>query len=242
MRSLEQRRFEQGEYDHSRLALSRRLCRFLLRTIAFTALVKIDQVAGLSHIPDQGPAILLMNHIAFVDPIVLVHVTPRDIVPLAKVEVYKYPVIGIFPRLWGVIPVRRQEVDRRAVQGALSVLKAGEIILVAPEGTRSPYLQRGKEGVAYLASRSGAPVIPVGVEGTPGFPALRFSSRWRQSGVHVRFGRPFRYHPALKRAGREQLRQMADEAMYELASILAPGRRGVYADLSKATRETIEWY
>jgi 1-acyl-sn-glycerol-3-phosphate acyltransferase len=130
-----------------------------------TLLVKLDRVEGLNNVPETGPGILLINHIAFVDAIVVMHVVPRNIIPMAKVEVYEYPVIGIFPRIWGVIPVRREEVDRRAVQQALDVLRAGEIILVAPEGTRNPQLQRGKEGMAYLASRSGAPIIPVAVEG-----------------------------------------------------------------------------
>jgi 1-acyl-sn-glycerol-3-phosphate acyltransferase len=199
-------------------------------------------VEGLENIPQKGPAILLINHIAFVDSLVVLHTMPRNIVPLAKIEVYNYPVIGIFPKLWGVIPIRREEVDRRAVQQILEVLQAGEIVLVAPEGTRSPALTQGKEGIAYLASRSGAPIIPVAIEGTPGFPALRFlSSRWRKPGIVVSFGQPFRYRPELEHPRRDQLRQMTDEAMYVLAEMLPKDRRGVYADLSKATQETIQW-
>jgi 1-acyl-sn-glycerol-3-phosphate acyltransferase len=49
----------------------------------------------------------MINHIAFVDPIVVLHIVPRNIVPMAKIEVYDYPLVGIFPRLWNVIPVRR---------------------------------------------------------------------------------------------------------------------------------------
>ncbi|NIP43465.1 MAG: hypothetical protein GWN61_16645, partial [candidate division Zixibacteria bacterium] len=65
-------------------------------------------------------------------------------VPLAKIEVYDLPFVGLFPKIWGVIPIRRDEVDRRAVQRSLAVLRAGEIILVAPEGTRNESLQTGK--------------------------------------------------------------------------------------------------
>lgn len=219
----------------------RRFLRFLLRSIAFTLLVKIECVEGLENIPAEGPAILVMNHIAFVDPIVLVYVVPRDIIPMAKIEVYDYPVIGIFPRLWGVVPVRREEFDRRAVQEALQVLNAGEILLVAPEGTRGPSMQRGKEGVAYLASRSGAPVVPVAITGTKGYPAFRLTSRWRGSGAQVRFGKPFRYKAEYSRSKQAQLRLMTDEAMYVVAAMLPPELRGVYADLSQASQETIEW-
>ncbi|RPI21847.1 MAG: 1-acyl-sn-glycerol-3-phosphate acyltransferase [Chloroflexota bacterium] len=239
--SLEQKQVSMQRYNHKRLEFQRRVLRFLIRHIGFNLLARLDHVEGLENVPAEGAAILMINHIAFVDPIVVLHLVPRNIVPMAKVEVYTYPVVGIFPRIWGVIPVRREEVDRRAIQMALDVLNAGEIILVAPEGTRSPQLQEGREGVAYLSSRSGAPIIPVAVEGSPGFPALRFTARWRKPGISVRFGVPFYYRKEYERAGREHLRKMTDEAMYALAQILPEHRRGVYKDLSNATQDTIEY-
>ncbi len=239
--SLKHPRSFSGHYNHADWELRRRFCRFLLKTIGFTLLAKVDEVQGIENIPKQGPGILMINHIAFIDPIVVVHVAPRLIVPLAKIEVYQYPFVGLFPRLWGVIPVRREEFDRRAVQQVLAVLRAGEIVLVAPEGTRGPRLSRGKEGVAYLASRSGAPVIPVAIEGTPGFPAFRFSRRWKQPGAQVRFGRPFYFKQQPRLPGRDELRKMTDEAMYILAAMLPEHRRGYYADLGRATQDTIEW-
>ena len=228
-------------YNHQAWLANRRILRFLLKTIGFTWLVKLDRIEGLENIPDQGPVITLINHIAFVDPLVIVYVAKRDIVPLAKIEVYNLPLLGIFPRLWGVIPIRRDQVDRRALRWAMSVLKAGESLLVAPEGTRSNALQPAKEGAAYLASRSGAAVVPVAIQGTVGFPAFRFSDRWKQSGVSVRFGEPFRFKPGLIRARGNMLQKMTDEAMYVLAKMLPEKLRGVYADLSKATQETFEW-
>jgi 1-acyl-sn-glycerol-3-phosphate acyltransferase len=228
-------------YDHESLEPRRRVLRFLLRVIGFPLFAKIDHVEGLDNIPPEGPAILMMNHIAFVDSLVMVHVTPRNIVPLAKVEVYDYPFIGIIPGLWGVIPVHRDTVDRNAIQKSLEVLRAGEILLVAPEGTRNHGLQKGLEGVAYFSSRSGAPVVPVAIEGTVGFPALRFTPRWRQPGIRIRYGKPFRYRTEFRRSRLNTLRKMTNEAMYVLAGMLPENRRGVYADLTKATQETIEW-
>jgi 1-acyl-sn-glycerol-3-phosphate acyltransferase len=239
--SLEDTRIARKGYHHARLERRRNVLRFLIRWIGFTTLAKLHSVEGIENVPAQGPAILMINHIAFIDPIVVLHVLPRNIVPLAKIEVYEYPVVGVFPRLWEVIPVRREEVDRRAIQQTLEVLRAGEMVLVAPEGTRGPALKQGKEGVAYLASRSGAPVVPVAVDGTEGFPALRFSAAWRDPGARLRFGRPFRFRPAYQHAGREQLRQMTDEAMYVLASLLPEERRGIYGDLAQATQNTIEF-
>lgn len=228
-------------YNHARLEARRNFLRFLIRYIGFGLLAKVSQVDGLENIPKTGPAILMINHIAFIDSIVTLHSTPRNIVPLAKIEVYEYPVVGIFPRLWEVIPVKREGVDRHAIRQALEVLAAGEIILLAPEGTRGPALQQGKEGVAYLAHRSGAPIIPVGITGSKGFPAVRFlNKRWKKPGAHVRFGRPVYVNQETRENRRPDLRKITDEAMYVLASLLPPEVRGVYSDLDLASRETIE--
>lgn len=228
-------------YQHQRWEKRRRVLRFLIRAVGFTLLAKLDRIEGLENVPASGPGIVMINHIAFIDSLVTLHAIPRNLVPMAKIEVYNYPVIGLFPHLWGVIPVRREEVDRQAIQAALDVLHAGEMILVAPEATRHTALQQGKEGIAYLAQRTGAPIVPVAIQGSPGFPAFRLSARWRGPGVVVKIGRPFRFHPEIKRPNRTLLRQMTDEAMYVLASMLPEALRGVYADLSQATQETIEY-
>ena len=228
-------------YNHARLEFRRRLMCFLLRNIGFTLFAKIDRLEGIENIPAQGSAILMINHINFVDPFAVLTYLPRHIVPMAKVEVYNYPFVGIFPRIYGVIPVSREEFDRRAIQAALEVLRAGEIILMAPEAHRGPELRQGKEGVAYLATRGNAPIVPVAIDGTIGFPTFRFLPRWRGTGAIVKFGKPFRFTTTEKRASREMLRQMTDEAMYILSAMLPEYRRGVYADLSRATQETIEW-
>jgi len=227
-------------YDHARLERRRWILRWMIREIGFRILVKLDTVSGLENLPAQGPAILMINHIAFVDPVVVLGCLPRNIVPMAKVEVFRYPVWGVFPKLWEVIPVHRGEMDRAALRTALEVLGAGEVILVAPEGTRSVSLQRGKEGVAFLGYRSGAPIIPVAVEGTQGFPSPD-PRRWWKPGARIRLGRPFRYRRQIERPGREQLRRMTDEAMFVLAAMLPDARRGVYSDLSAASQDTIEF-
>ena len=241
VKSIEQKHTRQNEYDHARLEGRRRVLRFLIKHIGFTLLAKLNRVEGLENIPSTGPALLMINHNAFIDSLVVLHLTPRQIVPLAKAEVYDYPIIGIFPKIWGVIPIHRDEFDRRAIKQIFQVLDAGEIVLVAPEGTRGTALRQGKEGIAYVASRSGTPVVPVAISGTPGFPALRFTKAWRGPGATVRYGKPFRYRAEYCKAGREQLRLMTDEAMYVLSGMLPPEQRGVYADLTQASQRTIEW-
>jgi len=240
-RSLDDQRRETSGYNHAEWETKRNILRWLLRVIGLPLLARVDSVEGVENIPTAGNVIIMFNHISFIDPFIVANPLPRNPVALAKVEVYDYPVVGIIPTLWGVIPVKREEVDRQAIQRCLEVLRAGEIILMAPEGTRNPTLRQGREGVAYLASRSGAPVIPVAVSGTKGFPALRYSKRWQQPGAVIRYGRPFRFHSNLRRAKAQTLRQMTDEAMYALAAMLPEDLRGEYADLSKATQETFEW-
>jgi 1-acyl-sn-glycerol-3-phosphate acyltransferase len=231
----------QPVYDHASWHAQRQVLRFLIRNIGLTMLLRLDEVTGIENVPTSGPAILFFNHTALVDPVVIIHCAPRNIIPLAKIEVYNYPVIGIFPKLWGVIPVRREEFDRQAVRRALDVLRAGEIMLIAPEGTRSPQLQTAKEGLAYLATRANVPLVPVGLEGTMRYPSLRGSQSWRTAGVSVRFGRPFRFRQFTHAPTREQLHQMTHEAMYALAALLPDHRRGVYGNLGQATQEMIEW-
>lgn len=211
----------------------------MIREIGLRFLVKFERVDGLENFPPAGPAIAIYNHIAFVDPVVILGVLPRNAVPLAKEEVYDYPGISIFPRLWNVINVRREEIDRQAIRRSLRVLAAGEIILIAPEGTRNPSMGRGKAGVAYLALKSGAPVVPVAITGSEGFPTIKLQ-RWRGPGVHIRIGQPFRFRATGER-DRDLLRRMTDEAMYRLASLLPEDRRGEYADLGDATTETLEF-
>src|SRR3989304_2949288 len=86
-------------YDHARHEPVRRVLRWLITHIGWRFLARIDyaRIAGLEHLPATGPAILMINHIAFVDPIIVLGNLPRNIVPMAKVEVYRIPVMGIFP-------------------------------------------------------------------------------------------------------------------------------------------------
>lgn len=229
-----------GGYDHTRMEGRRRVLRWLLENIGFRILAKVDRVEGLENLPQTGPAIVMINHIAFVDPIVVLGSIPRNLVPMTKQEAFSEPIWGIFPHIWGVIPVRRGKVDRRAIRMALEVLDRGEVILVAPEGTRSPALQKAREGIAYLGYRSGSPIVPVAVVGTEGFPTLS-PKRLRQPGAVVKLGRPFRYRQFEGRLRGDRLNKMTDEAMYVLASMLPEQHRGYYSDLSQATSETIEF-
>jgi 1-acyl-sn-glycerol-3-phosphate acyltransferase len=226
-------------YLHSRWEPMRHFLRFLMDKIGFRFLAKIDSVQGIENIPEKGAAILIYNHISFIDPVAVMASIRRNVVPMAKVEAVNTPLFGIFTRMWGAIFVRRGEADRVALEQALAVLQSGELLLIAPEGTRSPALIEAKDGVAYLAARTGAPVIPVAVDGTEGFPSLS-PKRWKQPGARIRIGKPFHFRVPHGRIPRDWLRQMTQESMYRLAELLPPARRGFYGDLNLATAETIE--
>ena len=228
-------------YDPAAWHSKRRLLRVLLHMFGFPLMARIAKVDGLDNVPPSGRLIMMFNHIGFVDPIAIMHIAPRDPVPMMKAEALAYPVVGYLPKWWGVVPIRRGEVDLLAIRQSLAVLHAEEPLLIAPEGTRNPTLQQGKLGMAYLAARAQAPVLPVAVENTEGYPTYPFSRRWRAPGAVIRFGKPFRFKTTARNPNRQLLRQMTDEAMYILAAMLPPHRRGVYADLNQATQKTILW-
>ncbi len=227
-------------YEHAKLEPMRNVLRWLIDNIAWRWLAKIDQIIGIENLPTNSSAILMINHIAFIDPIVVLGNLPRNIVPMAKRDVNRIPGIGIFPRLWRVIPVDRSGFDRAAIRHALQVLDAGEIVLVAPEGTRHESLQDIKEGIAYLAYKADVPIVPIAIGGTQGFPTLS-RRRWAEPGVVVRIGAPFRLRRRSKRPKKDELKKMTDECLFVLAKMLPEHRRGVYSDLTQATTRFIEF-
>ena len=132
-------------------------------------------VEGRENIPATGPVLLASNHLAFMDSVVIPVVVPRKVVFLAKAEYFEgHGLKNRLQRGWfegmGMVPVNRD--DTRAaidsLQIALDVLEKGEAFGLYPEGTRSRdgRLYRGKVGVAELALRSGAPIVPVALLGT----------------------------------------------------------------------------
>ncbi len=225
-----------------RLAWRRRLMHGLLRTVGFTLLCKVE-ASGQENIPDNGPTILMMNHISGLDPFVCAgSVTNRYAIPMAKAEVMKNPVIAFLFRMWGAFLVKRGEVDRKALMNSIELAKSGQLILIAPEGTRSPEgLIQPKKGVAYVATKANAVVVPSAISYAQGW-----RKRWkrlRRAYARVHFGTPFKFKTdGRKRIPREELSAMTEEAMYQLAmAVVDENCRGVYSDLSKATTEFIEF-
>jgi 1-acyl-sn-glycerol-3-phosphate acyltransferase len=199
------------------------------------------KVEGLENVPAQGPVILMINHIHFLDPFVVVASMPRPVTAMSKIENFSIPVWGLIFKLYGAIPVRRGQVDRRALRQALDVLQGDTMLLMAPEGTRSPYraLQPAHHGLAFIAQRGQATIVPVAITGTPRFGHKL--KRLRRTPVHVRLGKPFLLRADVHRRDREALSAMTAEAMYQLAALLPLSHRGHYADLDQATENYIQF-
>jgi 1-acyl-sn-glycerol-3-phosphate acyltransferase len=199
------------------------------------------EVTGLEHIPSDGPIILAISHTNFLDPVLAMAVCPRPVESVSKIENFRLFIFGPLVRLYGVIPIRRGEVDRRALSEAAEVLERGKVLIIAPEGTRSGVgrLQKGRGGLAYIAARTGALIVPVGIIGGEGFwPNL---VRLRRTPVKMVLGQPFRFVARGRSLDRQALARMTTEAMHQLAATLPPERRGRYADLEAATEEWLEF-
>jgi len=161
---------------------------------------RIDK-RDFSKVPQRGPLILAGNHIGSLEvPLLFVHLQPRKIYGLAKIETWNNKFMGWLFDLWNAIPVRRGEADLDAIRACLEVLKDGNLLAIAPEGTRSYHgrLLQGQPGIAMLALRTGAPILPL--------------AHWGGDKVNG------------------EIRQaMADEVMSQIADLMPEEYRGEYA-------------
>lgn len=185
-------------------------------------------VEGVEHFPAEGPVIVVTNHLNYLDTPVVGISLPRPSFVLAAEKYEHHPWISPVLKIAGGIFIQRGEVDRRALRQARNVLEDGYVLSVAVEGTRSRTggLARGKTGAAYLATRSGATLIPVAVWGTEG--VVDAWKHLRRPTVHVRYGEPFRLPAGRVRSA--ELEAYTDEIMVHIAGLLPASYRGVYRD------------
>jgi 1-acyl-sn-glycerol-3-phosphate acyltransferase len=201
----------------------------LLRPLAWllTHLVCRYHVSGRDHVPLSGPLLVAANHLSWYDPIILALVLPRRIWFFAKMEVFRWPIVGWLCRLTGQIPVHRGEADRAALEKALAYLREGRALIVFPEGTveRQEQMIAAHTGMAMLAVRTGATVLPVGHTGTRRI--LRSRRSWFPR-VTIHIGEPL--VPVMPEgvAHKVGLQMITQDVMMRIAGMLPPERRGVY--------------
>lgn len=145
------------------------------------------QVQGLNAVPNSRPVLLAVNHRSLLDGPLLFGAVRRPVSCLVKVEAFT-GLMGPLLRSSGQIPVRRDGGDAPAVRLCLRILRAGGVVGIFPEGTRGHGLvETAKPGVAYLALRTGATVIPVACSGTS---EMAHRHGWRRPPAVLLFGEP----------------------------------------------------
>lgn len=202
----------------------------LQKVIRFLALFVFKQeVIGREHIPAEGSFLVVVNHLSLMDAPVVFMNCPRPLTGLIADNFRNVPGIGHLVRLTGGLWVARGEVDTNAIKACLRVLRNGGRLALAPEGTRSRvhHLLPGKTGAAYLADRTGVPIVPMAVTGTE--KTSYYFKRLRRTPVRVVVGQPFHLPPDGHAKG-QQLEEYTDQIMCRLAALLPPEYRGAYAE------------
>lgn len=188
--------------------------------------------AELKKIPDAGPMLMIVNHVSvFEGPLLYVYMRPRNTIALAKKQLWDHRVTRFLMRIWRTIPVDRGMMDREAMARCFRVLKQGDFLCIAPEGTRSKdgILKKGKEGIAYIASRGHVPIIPVV---TYGFEKFKdYAKRCRRTPIGIKVGNPFEIIPQKGRLSSADRQAITSEMMLRMAQLMPSEYRGGYAKL-----------
>jgi 1-acyl-sn-glycerol-3-phosphate acyltransferase len=197
---------------------------------------RVRATGAIDEIPREGPVILAANHASNLDAVVigswLMPRLGRRIHWLGKKELFAWPIIGWTAAHGGVHPVERGAADIEAFRLARRILDEGHILFVFPEGTRSPdgELQEARDGIAVLAMRTGAPIVPIAISGS--HRVWPRGQKLPRPGGHVtiRVGRPFvpadLLPPGTDRRNAKGL--VTAMIMERIAALLPPSQRGIY--------------
>lgn len=197
------------------------------------------RVEGLENYPAEGPYLVTINHLALLDVPAIFTTLPHHMAGLTAREWAQNPLLGpLMRRIVRVIPVQRDGMDHRALAEALAWLKAGGVLLIAPEGQRtaSGALEPGLPGITFLASRANAPIVPVVAWGQER--ALQDLARLRRPKIVVRVGEPF-VLPAFegRRPRGAELEALTAGVMQRLAALLPERYQGIYGPAPSADGE-----
>ena len=203
--------------------MGRHLARFCFRTFGRL------EIIGEENVPPYGPVILACNHLAFTDPPVLVASIPRPLYFVGKKELFSNPVGAFLMRNFHVSPYDRATNNVDTMRTLLNHLDRDRAVVIFPEGTRSPShaLQEAMPGVVYLALKSHAPILPVGITGTQKVSAWRMPAPLCRLTASI--GPPFTLPVIEGHTPRPVMNSILRMIMERVALQLPPEFRGVYA-------------
>lgn len=195
------------------------------------------RVEGEENMPSAGGCLLACNHSLGADYVVLGYASPRQVYYMAKAEIFE--INSLLSRIVlssGAFPVRRGQGDMNAVEQAVKIVKAGHVVGMFPEGTRSRNggLRRAKVGTARIALAAGVPIVPAVVINGETILGDLFKLQ-RRPLVTVRFGKPI--DASLYANTPEEAQKLTKEMMLSIAELLPPERRGYYADAAALSLE-----
>lgn len=187
-------------------------------------------VEGMENFPKQGPALVVINHLGDSDAVVLVSAMPHPPDAMGKVELYDLPVLGKLMDWYGIIWLHRGRPDKRALRAAMDGLAEDRIIVIAPEGrySLSGALEEGTGGAAFLAYKTGAPVLPVAVTGTENANVYGHLKRFRRAQVKLKVGKMFNLQEQVS-GRKEAVDDGTRLIMQALANLLPEKYRGAYS-------------
>jgi 1-acyl-sn-glycerol-3-phosphate acyltransferase len=207
--------------------------RGLMRAMTRIYLLGLFRVEGAGNVPRQGPLIICPSHSGTLDPPMVPAFTPRgDTWSMAKSEYFKGGSTEFFFRSYHSFPVVRHSADRNALRRSFDLLKAGEALIIYPEGTRveSGVLAVPEPGAGFIAQKAACPVVAVGLTGTR--ECLPKGARWpRRTPVTITFGRPFLVAAKRPEGARISPQEAAEAIMLEIAELLPDHQRGAFSDL-----------
>ena len=209
--------------------MQRKILRAIIRLLL--KLLTRFEVTGVENVPLKGAYLLATNHLNYLDSAIIVSQIEREDVTALAADKYKHnPLFRWFVNAFDGIWINREEADLNAMRASSDYLRTGGIVGIAPEGTRSRTggLIPAKTGVAYLADKAKVPVILCALSGTEKI--TRELLHLRRPRLKLQFGKPLEL-PPIERSDRDAaLQRNTDEIMCQIAAMLPPQYRGVYAD------------